>query len=76
MSKPKPKPIRIAVGSNRKTEIGYGDEPYSASHIDIGIDCQEWECWVKDDGNGIPRSGLDALSKSYEAGRYSMSFLY
>ncbi|KAI0282276.1 hypothetical protein BGY98DRAFT_955130 [Russula aff. rugulosa BPL654] len=45
----------------------------SASHIDIGIDCQEWECWVKDDGNGIPRSGLDALSKSYEAGRYNTS---
>ena len=48
----------------------------SASHIDIGIDCQEWECWVKDNGNGIQRSGLDALSKSYEAGRYSMSSLY
>ena len=48
----------------------------SASHIDIGVDCQEWECWVKDDGNGIARSGLDALSKSYEAGRYSMSLLH
>ncbi|KAI0000051.1 histidine kinase-like ATPase, partial [Russula vinacea] len=45
----------------------------SASHIDIGVDCQEWECWVKDDGNGIARSGLDALSKSYEAGRYNTS---
>jgi len=48
----------------------------SASHIDIGIDCQEWECWVKDDGNGITKSGLDALSKSYEAGRYSTSLLH
>jgi DNA mismatch repair protein MLH3 len=47
----------------------------SASHIDIGVDCQEWECWVKDDGNGITRSGLDTLSKSYEAGRYSMFLL-
>ncbi|KAF8505939.1 hypothetical protein F5888DRAFT_1604331 [Russula emetica] len=45
----------------------------SASHIDIGVDCQEWECWVKDDGNGIQRSGLDALSKSYQAGRYNTS---
>jgi len=45
----------------------------SASHIDIGVDCQEWECWVKDDGHGIPRSGLEALSKGCEAGRYSMS---
>ena len=48
----------------------------SASHIDIGVDCQEWECWVKDDGNGFQRSGLDALSKSYGAGRYSTSSLY
>ena len=48
----------------------------SASHIDIGVDCQEWECWVKDDGNGIARSGLDELSKSYGAGRYSMSLLH
>jgi Histidine kinase-, DNA gyrase B-, and HSP90-like ATPase len=48
----------------------------SASHLDIGIDCQEWECWVKDDGHGIPRSSLDVLTKSYEAGRYSMSLIY
>jgi hypothetical protein len=47
----------------------------SASHIDIGVDCQEWECWVKDDGRGISRSSLGVLSKSYEAGRYSMSLL-
>ena len=47
----------------------------SSSNIDIGIDCQEWECWVKDDGNGIARSGLDALSQGYEAGRYSTSLL-
>jgi DNA mismatch repair protein MLH3 len=48
----------------------------SASHVDIGVDCQEWECWVKDDGRGIPRSSLDVLSKSYEAGRYSRSLIY
>jgi DNA mismatch repair protein MLH3 len=47
----------------------------SASHIDVGVDCQEWECWVKDDGHGISKSGLELLSKSYEAGRYSMSHL-
>ena|SRR6266702_297214 len=45
----------------------------SASHIDVGVDCQEWECWVKDDGHGISKSGLELLSKNYEAGRYSMS---
>jgi DNA mismatch repair protein MLH3 len=48
----------------------------SASRVDIGVDCQEWECWVKDDGHGIPRSSLDVLSKGYEAGRYSMYLVY
>lgn len=48
----------------------------SASHIDVGVDCQEWECWVKDDGHGISKSGLELLSKSYEAGRYNTSKAY
>src|ERR1700761_6460406 len=47
----------------------------SASHIDVGVDCQEWECWVKDDGHGISKSGLELLSESCEAGRYSMFLL-
>jgi len=47
----------------------------SASHIDIGVDSQEWECWVKDDGHGIARNGLDTLSKGHEAGRYRTSLL-
>jgi len=45
----------------------------SASHIDIGVDSQEWECWVKDDGHGIARNSLDTLSKNHEAGRYHTS---
>ncbi|KAI0306999.1 hypothetical protein B0F90DRAFT_1622599 [Multifurca ochricompacta] len=48
----------------------------SASHIDIGLDCHEWECWVKDDGHGMSRSGLDALSRGHEAGRYNTSKAY
>jgi len=48
----------------------------SASHIEIGVDCQEWECWIKDDGHGIARNGLDALSKGLEAGRYYTSKAY
>ncbi|KAH9061004.1 hypothetical protein EDB87DRAFT_1613192 [Lactarius vividus] len=48
----------------------------SASHIDVGVDCQEWECWVKDDGHGISKSGLELLSKSHEAGRYNTSRAY
>ncbi|KAH9076998.1 hypothetical protein EDB83DRAFT_2217806 [Lactarius deliciosus] len=48
----------------------------SASHIDVGVDCQEWECWVKDDGHGISKSGLELLSKSYETGRYNTSKAY
>ncbi|KAF8265139.1 hypothetical protein EI94DRAFT_1590032 [Lactarius quietus] len=48
----------------------------SASHIDVGVNCQEWECWVKDDGHGISKTGLELLSKSYEAGRYNTSKAY
>lgn len=33
-----------------------------ASHVDVGVDCEDWGCWVKDDGSGINRDGLDALA--------------
>ena len=39
----------------------------SASSIEIGVDCEGWECWVRDDGEGISRAGLSALAN----GRYS-----
>ena len=42
-----------------------------ANQIEVGIDCEEWECWVKDNGTGISKNGLLMLSKRLEAGRYS-----
>ena len=41
-----------------------------ARHIDISIDPEEWECWVRDDGIGISRDGLALLTGGSEAGRY------
>jgi hypothetical protein len=43
-----------------------------AGHIDIGVDCEEWTCWVRDDGSGMSKSGMDILAKGLEEGRYGM----
>ncbi|KAJ7129319.1 hypothetical protein C8R44DRAFT_776507 [Mycena epipterygia] len=47
-----------------------------ASHIDIGVDCEEWTCWVRDDGSGMSKDGMDILGKGLEAGRYGTSKAY
>lgn len=39
-----------------------------AGHVEIGVDCEEWSCWVRDDGRGMSKSELTALVTS---GRYS-----
>ena len=80
--KPLSEPVRTRLRSTQLltslpqvvSELVQNSLDASASNIEIGVDCQEWECWVKDDGHGIARNGLDALSKSLEAGRYRMSF--
>jgi hypothetical protein len=41
-----------------------------ARQIDIGIDCEEWSCWVRDDGVGIGKDGLSILGKGSDQGRY------
>lgn len=41
-----------------------------ATQIDIGVDCEEWSCWVKDNGHGINKDGLDTLSNDSDDGRY------
>ena len=46
----------------------------NASHIEVGVDCEEWECWVRDDGSGISKSGLATLSSEAGQKRYSMLF--
>ena len=42
-----------------------------ASHINVGIDCEDWACWVRDDGRGIARDDFDALAGGGQAARYS-----
>lgn len=41
-----------------------------ATLIDIGVNCEEWLCWVRDNGCGISKEGLSTLSKDSEEGRY------
>ncbi|KDQ64416.1 hypothetical protein JAAARDRAFT_187743 [Jaapia argillacea MUCL 33604] len=47
-----------------------------ALQVDVGVDCEEWSCWVRDDGCGITRDGIDALAKGGESGRYVTSKAY
>ncbi|KAJ7228296.1 hypothetical protein GGX14DRAFT_412547 [Mycena pura] len=47
-----------------------------ARQIDIGVDCEEWICWVRDDGSGMSKDGMDILSQGLEAGRYGTSKAY
>ena len=44
-----------------------------AKHVDIAIDHEEWRCFVRDDGKGITKGGLEVLSKGVEGGRYGVS---
>jgi DNA mismatch repair protein MLH3 len=43
-----------------------------ASAVDIGVDCEEWMCWVKDNGSGISKDGLSILGRCSEEGRYGV----
>lgn len=45
-----------------------------ASQVDIGVDCEEWSCWVRDNGAGISKAGLTMIGKGSEEGRYSKSY--
>ena len=41
-----------------------------ALHIDIGVDCEEWSCWVIDDGSGMSKDELSKLANSDGTSRY------
>ncbi|KAJ7437820.1 hypothetical protein B0H11DRAFT_1753330, partial [Mycena galericulata] len=47
-----------------------------ARQIDIGVDCEEWTCWVRDDGSGMSKDGMDIIARGLEAGRYGTSKAY
>jgi DNA mismatch repair protein MLH3 len=42
----------------------------NASRIEIGINSEEWECWVRDDGTGISKAGLRILGQNTAEARY------
>lgn len=44
-----------------------------APHIDVGVDCEEWSCWVRDDGSGFAKDDLAQIAKGSEGGRYMSS---
>lgn len=43
----------------------------NATHIEIGINADEWECYVKDDGIGMSKADMRALAQGSTQGRYS-----
>ncbi|KAG6910981.1 hypothetical protein DXG01_006035 [Tephrocybe rancida] len=52
------------------TELVQNSLDAGATNIDIGVDCEEWTCWVRDDGGGINKDGLLLLASGSEEGRY------
>ncbi|KAH9899633.1 hypothetical protein C8Q73DRAFT_329317 [Cubamyces lactineus] len=47
-----------------------------ARNIEVSIDAEEWECWVRDDGTGISKEGLAVLAHGPGGGRYGTSKAY
>lgn len=41
-----------------------------ATQVDIGVNCEEWGCWVRDNGTGISKDGMSLLARGSEEGRY------
>lgn len=44
-----------------------------ARHVDVGVDFDDWSCWVRDDGSGISAQDLNHIGSSGDAGRYGSS---
>ncbi|KAI4522384.1 hypothetical protein K525DRAFT_238039 [Schizophyllum commune Loenen D] len=47
-----------------------------ARHVDVGVNCEEYGCWVRDDGCGMGRQDLDALAVGGGGERYVSSKVY
>lgn len=43
-----------------------------AKNVEIGMDMTEWACWVRDDGAGMNKSGLELIAQGCERGRYGV----
>ncbi|KAF9057913.1 hypothetical protein BJ165DRAFT_1379790 [Panaeolus papilionaceus] len=48
----------------------------NATRIEIGVDCKEWTMWIKDDGQGINKEGLERIGRGADGGRYNTSKQY
>jgi DNA mismatch repair protein MLH3 len=44
----------------------------NATTVEVGINVNDWSCWVRDDGVGINRQGLEPLTKGLEERRYGL----
>ncbi|KAF8514845.1 hypothetical protein BU17DRAFT_52124 [Hysterangium stoloniferum] len=44
-----------------------------SSHIDVGIDVDAWQCWVRDDGSGVDAAWMRLFVKGGEEARYATS---
>ncbi|KIP02103.1 hypothetical protein PHLGIDRAFT_112417 [Phlebiopsis gigantea 11061_1 CR5-6] len=44
-----------------------------AGQVEVGVDCEDWSCWVRDDGKGLSKQDLTALES---VGRYGTSKAY
>ena len=44
-----------------------------ARNIEVGLDPENWSCWVRDDGHGISREGLALMNQGEELSRYGSS---
>jgi len=73
---PLPQPTRARLRSSQIlttlaqviSELVQNSIDAGAKHIDVGVDAEGWECWVRDDGHGFSRQDLGKLE-----GRYSKS---
>lgn len=43
-----------------------------ATHVDVGVDCEAWSCWVRDDGAGMSKIDLEAFERGGRYGESSM----
>ena len=41
-----------------------------AQHVDVGVNCEEWSCWVIDDGIGMNEDDLSKLAQDDGRNRY------
>ncbi|KAL1739993.1 hypothetical protein HDZ31DRAFT_48388 [Schizophyllum fasciatum] len=55
------------------TELVQNGLDAGARHVDVGVNCEEYGCWVRDDGCGMGRQDLDAIA---ETERYVSSKVY